>query len=288
MAPDPDNLPANPPVHPPDSHPALYLFCVIGAEAPIPASEGLEPGHPLRVVREGDLQALTCVVQRDDWEGAAGEAHLGDLSWLGPRAVQHEWVVERAVAQASAALPLRFGCLFSDEERLRAWLRQQGAAISTFLRECAGQQEWSLKGWYDPARGTDALLQADPRYQQLPTAPGARYLREQKLRQEAQRGLRRLTAEISARVGDCLAPACERLRTLQALPGSASGLSEEVACHHAALLLPEQLPDLRAAAERVGAEFAAYGLRLELSGPWPLYSFCPALSSATPSVEPQA
>ena len=62
--------------------------------------------------------------------------------------------------------------------------------IRRFLSEVENQEEWTLKAFLDEKQAVEALLQTDPRlserFRKLPTAPGARYFLEKKLREEAQ------------------------------------------------------------------------------------------------------
>jgi len=254
----------------------LYVFCVTPDTAPCPEEAGLTSELPLRMVSHRGLGAVLCDVALEEWVGAAGEAHLKDLKWLGPRAVQHELVIERALA-SGPLLPLRFGCIFSGEASLRGWLERHAATISEFIFSIRGKQEWSVKGWLNPERAAAELASRDPRFQELPASPGVRYLREQKLRQELARSVQKWGREIGSEVLVALAPHYERQRALRALPGSASGRREEIVFHHALLIEATAIEGLHEAVDKLNAELEGRGLELALTGPWPPYSFCPSL-----------
>lgn len=262
----------------------LYVFCVTHDGAAWPDEAGLAPGSRVRGIGHAGLSAICCEIALEEWVGTESEANLRNLEWLGPRAVQHERVIEQAMG-SGPVMPLRFGCIFSSAAGLRCWLEQNGGVITKFLSDLKGQQEWSVKGWLDTERAATALAAEDPRMKALPPSPGVRYLREQKIKQELQRTVRQWGRATGQEVLAALRPLCERHRALDALPGTASGREEEVVFHHALLLAEKQADVLHAEIERLNADLSTRGLTLAVTGPWPPYSFCPAIS---PASEPDA
>jgi hypothetical protein len=256
----------------------VYLFCVTDAGTPAPSGPGLDAESSLYATGSGAVSAVVCDLMLDEWTGAEAEQRLQDLNWLGPRVMRHQAVIEQAMS-VGPVLPLRFGSIFSSLESLRAWLASQSAVITPFLQQSRQFEEWSLKGWLDVSRAEATLLAGDPRMLALPSQPGARYLREQKLRQEIAKSVRSWARNIEGKVLGVLGPLVAAHRSLRALPGDASGRSEEVVFHHA-LLVPLASKDVvLQQIERLAEELAAQGVTLQISGPWPQYSFVPALGS---------
>jgi hypothetical protein len=270
--------PSQSPPSPSPQH-GLYVFCVTAAARPPLRDWGLTADRPLLHIADGELAAVACQVALADWVGPEAEARLGDLSWLGPRAVRHQAVIDSALA-AGPVLPLRFGSIFSSVASLTGWLRGEAPPILTFLRESAGQEEWSLKGWLNLAQAEAARLQTDPRFLALPASPGARYLREQKLRQDISKSVRSWGRQIEQRVLGELGGLCRRSRALPALAGQVSGRSDEVIFHQALLVPSGRRDELLARLDSFHSELSPQGLSLELTGPWPLYSFVPTLAGA--------
>ncbi|MFO0579362.1 MAG: GvpL/GvpF family gas vesicle protein [Polyangia bacterium] len=262
----------------------LYLFCISACEPSLIHGEGLAQA-PLAAVTHDGLVAVTCEVALAEWTGPGAEQQLGDIAWLGPRALQHEAVIE-SVMPHGPVLPLRFGSLFSSAAALHAWLGAAAPRIREFLTgSAAACEEWAIKGWLHAEQATAARLAADPRFQALPAAPGARYLREQKLRQEAERSVRAWARGVGADLASGLQElgvAARPLRVLGNQGGSQgskqAGSRPEEAVFHFALWVPRaRLAELAQRLERVQAELAAQGVTLDLTGPWPPYSFCPQL-----------
>ena len=259
-----------------DGDRGLYVFCFARAGAVEPSGAGLSEDAPVRAIVHGGVAAICCEVPLRDWVGPEGEAHLEDASWMGPRALRHEAILEEAM-RASPVLPLRFGCLFSSVERLTAKIAAQAARIEAFLAEAEQREEWSIKGSLDVAACEAAMFAADPRAARLPASKGARYLMEQKLRQDAQRAARAWVRAAEAEIEEALRGAALDRKALRPAARSAeSGALEGV--FHWAVLLPRGGAALLE--ERLGpiaARLAASGLHVEAFGPWPLYTFAPRL-----------
>lgn len=255
----------------------LYVFCFVRSEAAAAAiGQGLTGDTGLRARVHRELAAICCEVPLDEWTGAAGEAHLKDLSWLGPRALRHEEVVEQMM-RASPVLPLRFGCLFSSAERLEELLRSEHARIAAFISKAAHEEEWSLQGWLDLGVCEAAMLAADPRLAKLPASTGSRYLMEQKLRKDAARAARAWIKEAEATIAQALEGLVLARRPLRPTPRREGESALEGAFHWALLVPRGAEAELAKRLEPLAEPLSARGLRLSARGPWPLYNFAPRL-----------
>ncbi len=276
---------SSPPVDSAAPPTGLYVFCVTRAVVPLPAGPGLTAETELTRVCHGELAAVACRVALAEWTGPEAEARLRELSWLGPRAVRHEAVIELVMA-SGPVLPLRFGSLFSSAASVQAWLAAEAAAIEGFFAESAQLEEWSLKGWLEVARAEAALLATDPRFKALPASPGARYLLEQKLRQEISRSVRSWARSVEQRLLTELHGLLACSRGLRSLSGEVSGRDEEVMFHQALLVPRLRRQELFDRVTALSTDLQERGLSLELTGPWPLYSFAPTLAPAAPAEPP--
>ncbi|WP_160174476.1 GvpL/GvpF family gas vesicle protein [Archangium violaceum] len=255
----------------------LYVFCFARADAAgVAVGHGLDATVPLGARVHEDLAAICCEVPLHEWTGEAGEAHLKDLEWLGPRALRHEAVIERMM-RASPVLPLRFGCLFSSAERLEELLRRERAGISAFIEKAAHVEEWSLQGSLDVRACEEAMFAADPRVAKLSTQGGARYLMEQKLRKDAVRAARAWAQETQAELARALEGLVRDWRPLRP-PSRNPEQPEREGVFHWALLLPRGAEaELAMRLEPLAEPLLARGLHLSARGPWPAYNFAPRL-----------
>lgn len=222
-------------------------------------------GAPVELVAAGDLAAVVSPLSDtrgwdvDDSGGAALEA-------LAPRARAHEAVLEQ-VMDRGAVLPLRFGVLYPDVDRLHQLLRDRAGAFRQTLQALEGHGEWGLTvtGAVADARAGNSLEGegAGP-------SDGRDYLS----RRRAERQQAEARADRVAQV------ASEIHRRLQELSGAAvvhRGPARRAdAVLRASYLVPEESTEaFKQVCEQLLTDAPAeLDLSGELTGPWPPYHFC--------------
>jgi hypothetical protein len=252
---------------------AIYVYAFVDAtqDAPHrPDAQGLLSLH-----RVGSINAIICQVPLADFCGPEAERNLEDPAWLLPRIRYHESVVESAMAW-SPVFPARFATLFASVASLTDFMRRHETAIARFLEQVTGQQEWTLRltaALDDLATHDDLAVELWPDWSGY--SLGKRYLR---LREERPRLLRlagERVAQLVPAILDGLRPLVTAIRPLGSVepPGSGAQYIEK----HAILVSVSQLAALHDRAGELAAEQKNQRLQIALSGPWPPYSFRPAL-----------
>lgn len=244
-------------------------------------ASGLDVQHPLSVFRHSpDLCAVVSEVALKDFCGPEAELCLQELGWIGPRAVNHEAVVEEVMA-CSPVLPARFGTLFSSQEKLRKFLDVHGEIITHYLDRIRGRSEWSVKGLLHRKQAQQALLSkglTDRRDDLAVLPPGTRYFEERRIQQEADKEfthwLNQTCREVAGDLQNHASDFCE----CEKVPRERQENGVEEVLNWAFLLPEEALPAFRESIRRMNFEHGPQGLRFELSGPWPPYRFVPPLS----------
>jgi hypothetical protein len=258
----------------------LYLYCFARPLSDPPEVVGIDGRQYVSALTINDVTAIWSPVPLDAFTGPTGDANLRDSSWVVPRACQHERVVE-AVMRRSPVLPVRFGTVFSTpgllEERLADW----ATVISRFLDDVSGKEEWSVRGFADPDRVAKWLTASAPALAELqrqtPSSPGAQYFYEKRLRVAVQGALgvwRRVVAtEVAKSLSDCV----DQVRVLSSwLRDDSKGPRQQVL--NCTVLVPkERVAGLHTYVNGIEERYADPGVKLEVSGPWPPYSFCPSV-----------
>lgn len=247
----------------------LYVYALVCGEVSGSLPSGI-CGHAVECFVSSGVTVVHSRVSRSLFEGDDAAARLGDLAWLGPEAASHQAVLDGCQG-FGPVLPMRFATLFSSEERVVSFLARNRDPIAAFVARTSGCSEWAVKAVVEwealrSAAEERALAAAD-----LPEPGGRRYFLERKLRKEAAEA-----AEVSvrARVATCLDSvrgiACAmRSRDLPAPSPAPAG---QVICNEAVLLRSGEQVQL----ERILV--TEEGLSWSVSGPWPPYSFAPALT----------
>lgn len=260
---------------------AVYLYGLGRPGAAARASLGadpvgdIEPGVGLRGLLVADgLEAVVCDVPQELFVGPEAEARLADVRWLAPRAAAHERVLrlmsEGPEPITGGVAPARLGTLFRDDGAVRAALAPRAAALRRLLESTTGRSEYTLRAWLGAP--------AEPAPEHAAAAGGADYLRRRRERHaQAARVFAPGPAEFESaqRAARRLVDGADRAELRPArLPERCDEAGR--ACVGAWAVLAEPA-DADRAAERMDADA---GFHWTLTGPWPVYSFCPFLADA--------
>ncbi|MHB8069369.1 MAG: GvpL/GvpF family gas vesicle protein [Desulfobaccales bacterium] len=259
----------------------LYLFCLawLSRLPPLPLEGRGLNGSPLQVISFQHLAAVCCQVPLEDFCGPDAEERLRDLSWIGPWAIHHQEVVA-GVMLHSPVLPARFGTIFSSPATLDKVLQLHEDTIVRFLERVADQQEWAVKGLLDRSGAKERmyslqLAREAKRLEALP--PGQRYFQEQHLRAAGDQQLQQWLQEICGELWTDLLNYAGEVRKRQLLSRKATGSHKDMIMNWAYLVPENAVADFRTRIREANALWAHRGLVLECTGPWPPYSFTPAL-----------
>ncbi len=234
--------------------------------------EGLEPGQAAEVVESGDLAAVVVPVPFDYLAGDDAEQRLGDVAWVGPRAVAHDAIV-RAVMARGPVVPSGFGSAFRSAASVRALIETNRGMLAATLEAFDGAVEFGVRVRANLNAAEIALLDELTRETPLPASPGARYLAEKKLRRRAteEASLWACQTAEAASVG-----LVEAARGAVGRPIRATDNDDLPTIAHWAFLVG--LDREEAFREAVAAAFPDKTVfRVELTGPWPAFSFVPEL-----------
>lgn len=231
----------------------------------------------IECVQVGCIVAWFKRIDRSEFTGAVGESNLSNLDWLTPRVLAHETVVAK-LSECFPFYPSRFGCLFSNLEKIVDFTRANHSTLHEFFQRVAGRCEWGIKFVADVDRSVacmaDEALLSDGK-----TSAGVNYLRLKQL----QRQLRPIT--MLKLEDQCVRFIAELQQIFQHIvvrstSPKASPDRESVISNVACLLTPNEAT-LLAHWHNSFATRTDNPLRIEprLTGPWPAYCFCPPLST---------
>ena len=158
--------------------------------------------------------------------------------------------------------------------------------IAGFLERITDQEEWAVKGMLDRSGAKEKLFslklaQEADRLGAL--SPGKHYFQEQRLRAACDQELQQWLQEVCRELWSDLRDYAAEVRERHLLSRKATGSDKDMVWNWAFLVPEKGVPGFQARIRKANAQYADRGLMLECTGPWPPYSFCPALD-----MEPEA
>jgi Gas vesicle synthesis protein GvpL/GvpF len=260
------------------THEGVWVYAIAdhaGGDVFLPAGVA---GTPVRVFAAAGLTVLASNVDLAEFGEAALRRNLENLAWLEEVARAHHNVVDAAV-RLFPVLPARFATVYSSDACMVAALANRGDQLRAALARVGGRVEWGVKAYAVPERRTRADEGAEPAAAAvgagsgLGTEPGAgmAYLKRRRAQISAKRESSRTAVASAREVHVELSGHAAQTRMYPPQAPALSGTKAPM------LLNASYLLDAGGAAgfaSVVAAAAAAHpDLRLDLTGPWPPYSF---------------
>ncbi|MFF3864390.1 GvpL/GvpF family gas vesicle protein [Micromonospora sp. NPDC001898] len=249
--------------------------------ATLPAVTGMD-GGPLRGVPAAGLVAVVSTAPLTEYGEEALRRNLEDLTWLERAARTHHEVVA-ALSRAGAVVPTRLATVYRDERGVARLLAERRAELAATLDRLTGRAEWGVKGYAVPGATAHAAAGGGAGSE----GAGAAYLRRRRAELTARDEGQRAAAEAAAVVHDALAGYAVAARRHAPQDRRLSGAPTAMVLNGAYLV---DVPTLGGFTGLVAALAGRHPeVRLELTGPWPAYSFAedrppePALTVKEPA-----
>jgi hypothetical protein len=188
--------------------------------------------------------------------------------------LQHERVVED-VMREHTVLPLGFGNIFIDENRVKWLLVRFYLTFKTYLKKLENRVEVGVKVFYDMEATKREVEEKSDEVkmlkEELASKPDreARFLRE-KLNILIEREALKVASERAYKYGveiyETLKKCAEDAYLMKRIGG-------EMILNGAFLIHKDKITDFEKELEKVKKEYEGKGLRFQYSGPWPPYNF---------------
>ncbi|WP_405824009.1 GvpL/GvpF family gas vesicle protein [Streptomyces sp. NBC_01390] len=237
-------------------------------------------GAPPELLVHRGLVAVVSTVPEEDFAEEPLRHRLEDLDWLTATARAHQAVID-ALTAVTTPLPLRLATVFRDDSGVRVMMEERENDFHRTLDRLDGRVEWGVKVYLEKADEADA--ESDSTSTPVPSDPpvtsGRDYLRRRRqharTNEDRWRGAETFAVELHRTLSGCAED-----HRLHAPQNSALSGATGQNVLNAAYLVPredsEQLVELvdRTKGDADGtAGGTPTGLRVELTGPWAVYSF---------------
>ncbi|MBO0885835.1 MAG: GvpL/GvpF family gas vesicle protein [Acidimicrobiales bacterium] len=223
--------------------------------------------EPVRALSSTDLIAVVGTVGLERFGETALRRNLEDLRWLEACSRTHHRVVE-GVARLAPVVPMPLAVVFHDDVGVEGMLAERRSDIVSALGRVKDRVEWGVKVYFDPKAAVHA---ADEPGGDAGAGSGTAYLRRRKAELSSAEVARNAAAAGAQEVHRALARLAVATHRRQPQDPRLHGESLAMVLNAAYLVDDQRVDEFAAAA--VELDERTEGLRVELTGPWPPYSF---------------
>ena len=263
----------------------LYLYCIREKTESVPAisERGIDGKGEVFTLAYRELEAVVSKISLEEFtsEEIQNKAQE-DMNWIKEKAVIHEKIIEEAMKaddKILSLIPIRFGIIFNDRERLEKTLSQDYSGIKEVLERIKDKQEWSVKVYLKDRKKieqaikdkSEAIKEKEKEIASLPE--GMAFFMEEELKdvisEEMDKELNTIAEDLFERLSKQAAASVKS----KILDKELTGRREPMILNLACLVPKEKIENFKTEAQCLNGQIQAKGFYLEYSGPWPVYNF---------------
>lgn len=263
----------------------LYLYCIREKteDAPAISERGIDGKGEVFTLAYRKLEA---VVSKVSLEGFTSEEiqkkAQEDMGWIKEKAIIHEKIVEEAMRcndKVLSLIPIRFGVIFKDRERLEKTLNEDYLSIKEVLERIRDKQEWSVKVYIKDREKIEQMIKEksevikEKEKEIASLSEGMAFFMEEELKEviseEMDKELNNIAEDLFERLNKQAVASVKS----KILGKELTGRREPMILNLAYLVPEEKVESFKKEAKGLNQEIQAKGFYLEYSGPWPVYNF---------------
>jgi hypothetical protein len=235
-------------------------------------------GGRVHTIRAAGLVAAVTTVSLAEFGEEALAGHLEDLAWLESVARMHHRVVE-IIANHVPVVPMRLVTVYRSNDTAAAMMAVRQEDLAAALGRVRARTEWGVKVYAAGAGGQGAYAAgaAGPGRAGQASAddsaarPGVAYLRQRRRQLDAGDQAKRAAAASAEQIHAVLGGLAAATDVRAPQDPQLTGQREPMILNGAYLVDDDRSAEFAAAVQRVADQHSP--VRIELTGPWPPYSF---------------
>ncbi|GEL23408.1 gas vesicle protein [Pseudonocardia sulfidoxydans NBRC 16205] len=230
-----------------------------------PQVSGVDGERP-RIVGTERLGAVVGTVADDGFDEAGLAAAMEDLARIEMLVRAHHGVVA-ATAEDRTVAPVRLATVFRDDDAVVHMLRERGDAFCDVLDRIRERREWGVKVYVDgAAAGREPASEPGPAA--AADRPGTSYLLRRRADRDRSAAVRASARAVADRVAGVAREHAVDVRRFAPQDARLSGRDQEIVLNATFLVDRAREQEFRDAVSAAGA-----GAVVEMTGPWPPFSF---------------
>ncbi|MEI7828687.1 MAG: GvpL/GvpF family gas vesicle protein [Prolixibacteraceae bacterium] len=252
----------------------IYVYCLVNSPPEL-SPEFMDKG--LESIQFGDFYVIVKHVSEQDFSEENFQNHLSDLNWLETNAREHVEVINLIMPHHSV-IPFKFGTIFQAETGVEKFISDYADSLKENFLFVGNKEEWSVKIYCDRkllCHQIDEVSQEAAALEKLimESSPGKAYLLKRKKMDLIENELDRICKLYGQEYFDELKALSESTNLNNLLPKEYTGRDDTMILNGTFLVSKSMVASFGNAVKILTKKDENFGFLLEISGPWPPFSF---------------
>ncbi|MDE5413660.1 GvpL/GvpF family gas vesicle protein [Alkalihalobacterium chitinilyticum] len=239
---------------------------------------GIDSKNYISLKELGPMTAVICELDSEKFSVDNIEENTQDPKWLSVKATHHHEVVSLLHTHCTV-VPLKFCTIYSNMNSLRQELEQKQDKLMKLLTRFKKRDGWNVKIYCQKEKWFSSLEEQDPtilkqkeKIAKMP--PGTQFLMKKKLKQTLIASVDQHIEQEVQKVHDLLLKSSDHYNPKKIWNKQVTGKPEEMVWSGVYLVHNEEaIENFRKIIENIQLDLGQYGVKIDLTGPWPPYDF---------------
>lgn len=257
-----------------DQDKLIYVYCVTSE---LPLLNDFLLSSEINFIEHSGLFVTLKFVSEIEFSETNIKKNISNESWLEVHVRDHLSIIGE-IMKRNTVIPFNFGTIYSSQDTLFQFLEKYSSKLTESLAYLENKEEWSVKIFCDKNKiiqnlGLLSHNVADIDLLIKSSSPGKAYLLGKKRKDILEKEISQIYNSYSKELFSALNLFAVEYRLNLLLSNELSGRDDDMIVNSTFLLKKDNISNFINRTEELVNEFENIGLLLEVSGPWPPYTF---------------
>ncbi len=237
---------------------------------------GMDEKQKLYYIEHSGLYAIVSNVSLVEYGEEAMAEKSEDIDWLKEKAVIFMDIILK-INTLTRIIPMKFLTIFNSSERVKEIIEENREMFQTNLAKIKNRKELSLKIYCDDKIYKEKTMAEEVKKfeEGLKGKPkGAAFFLKKKFDGELDDKIQNRIYDLSNKMAESVMDFVVEKKVNKLLAKEITGITTPMILNYAYLVDSEKEELLAGKVEELKHKYGSCGFMIELSGPWPPYSFC--------------
>lgn len=252
----------------------IYVYCLTN-EAPLHIGNNVKDGLEFQNI--GNFYVIMKYVSKDEYAEENLKKNVSDIQWLEINAREHVGIIN-SIMEFSSVVPFKFGTIFQSDESLQKFITDYSDSLDQNFRIIDGKEEWTVKVYCNRQHLCNQIDELSPEaasleQQIMDSSPGKAFILKRKKTELIENEMDRLCKKSGQEFYDTFNNLSEATNLNNLLPKEFTGRADSMILNATFLVKKEKVSAFTKTSETLQIKNKNSGFFIEMTGPWPPFSF---------------
>lgn len=255
----------------------ILLYCITNMlDERICEISGMNKANQLYSIEHSGFYAIVSDVSLEEYGEEAMAEKAEDIDWLKEKAVVFMDIILK-INSICSIIPMKFLTIFTTEDRVKNVISENHEQFLHNFNKIKDREELSLKIYCDDKKYKNKVMGEEiKKFEEslIGKPKGATFFLKKKFEGELDDKIQSRIYNVANQIADHINSLAVEMKTNKLLAKEITGITEQMILNCAFLIDSDKQTQISESIDELKGDYEDNGFMIELSGPWPPFSFC--------------